>query len=111
LDAVTRAASEEDLREAVLRCQMEDWIRNGDKGEAEAKEQIEKETAHHLNFKIFFIETNETGPADDFMKRFHDLPGILRKSSRREIARVMRMPVVEKRTEEPGIIFRADRVP
>jgi hypothetical protein len=110
LDAVTRAASEEDIREAVLRYQMEDWIRNGDKGEAEAKDQTEKEIAHHLNFKIFFIETNEKDPTDDFMKRFHDIPRILKKSSGAEIAKVMRMPVVDKETQERGIIFSADRV-
>lgn len=109
-EAATRAASEEDIREAVLRYQMEDWIRTVDKDEAEAKNPADKEAAQHYNFKIFFIETNGMDPTDDFMKRFHGIPRILKKSSYSEVAKVMRMPIVDKETQERGIIFSADGI-
>jgi hypothetical protein len=108
--AALHAATEDDIRETVLRHQMEDWIQELNKAEADAKEKSEKEIAHDLNFKFFFVEINGKDPSDDFMKRFQGIPRIVRKSSSAEIAKVMRMPVVDKETQERGIIFSADEI-
>jgi hypothetical protein len=107
-DLVTRAASEEDIREAVLRYQMEDWIRTVDKDEAEAKNQTDKEAAQHYNFSIFFVEISGNDPTDDLMKRFAGIPRIVKKASNSETRKTAGMPVVDRKSQERGIIFSAD---
>ena len=109
-DVVTRAASEEDIREAVLRYQMEDWIRTVDKDESEAKNQADKEAAQHYNFKIFFVEISGNDPTDDLMKRFVGVPRIVKKASNSETHKTAGMPVVDKESQERGIIFSADDI-
>jgi hypothetical protein len=109
-DAVTRAASEEDIREAVLRYQMEDWIRTVDKDEAEAKNQADKEAAQHYNFRIFFVEISGNDPSDDLMKRFVGVPRIVKKASNSETHKTAGMPVVDRESQERGIIFSADDI-
>jgi hypothetical protein len=105
-----RSADEEDIRESVIRKQMEDWIKDGDKNEAEAKDETEKGIAKMLNFRIFFISLNGNDPSDDFINRFHDIPRAIKKGSAAEVARVQRMPVVDKASGQRGIVFSADRI-
>jgi len=105
-----RSTEEQDIREAVLRKQMEDWIKSGDKAEAEAKEETEKAIARMLNFRIFFISINDKDPADDLMSRFKDIQRVIKKLSASEISKAQRMPVVDKSSRQRGIIFSADKV-
>jgi len=108
--ASAREAAEEDIREAVLRSEMLSWAENGDKDEAEAKDESEKEIAHALNFKVFFIDTGAKEPSDEFLKRFHDIPRIVKRASSAQLRKVVRMPVVDKETGVRGIIFSADEI-
>jgi hypothetical protein len=109
-DAVTRAASEEDIRKAVLRYQMEDWIRTIDKDEAEAKNQADKEAAQHYNFRIFLVEISGKDPTEDLMKRFAGIPRIVRRACNSETRKTVGMQVVDRESQERGIIFRADDI-
>jgi hypothetical protein len=105
-----RRAAEDDIREVVLRGQMEDWAKSGDKSEVDAKDQTEREVAAALNFKVFFVSINEKDPTDEFLKRFQNIPRTVKKVSESEISKKMRMPVVDKKTGELGIIFSADAI-
>jgi hypothetical protein len=106
----SKSAQEEDIREAVLRFQMENWIRESDKDEATAKDQSEKEIAHALNFEVFFVSTGKKDPSDEFVKRFKDVPRTVKKASSAEISKEVRMPVVDKETQKRGIIFSVDSI-
>ena len=110
-DSTNRRSSEgQDIREAVIRKQMEDWIRNGDKDEADAKDKDEKAIAKMLNFKFFFVSVNERDPTDEFVGRFKGIPRVIKKLSACEISKAQRMPVIDKSSHERGIIFSADRI-
>jgi hypothetical protein len=103
-----RTAKEQDVYEAVLQRLMQDWVSRLDKDEVQAKNPADKESAAHYNFKIFFIEICEKDPTDAFMNRFTNIPRTLKKLSDSNILRTsVSMPVVEKKTGEPGIVFRA----
>ena len=54
-----KAKDEQNIREVVIRQQMEEWIKSGDKSEAEAKDKSEKSIAKMLNFRIFFGSITE----------------------------------------------------
>jgi hypothetical protein len=109
--AKSREAIEEDIREVVLRSQMLDWIKEADKDEANAKDESERETAHSLNFRLFFVDVGKTDPTDDFMRRFQDIPRIVKKASKAEQdMHLMRMPMVDKETRERGIEFDAGKI-
>jgi hypothetical protein len=108
--ASQRSADEQDIREAVIRKQMEDWITSSDKNEAEAKDDDDKAIAKMLNFKIFFVSVDREDPSDELLARFKDIPRIVKKVSGSEIGKVQRMPVVDKSSEERGIIFSAGKV-
>jgi hypothetical protein len=105
-----RPAQEDDICEAVLQRLMNDWVRDLDKDEAQAKNASDKESAAYYNFKIFFIEIKEKDPTDVFMKRFGNVPRTLKKASDAEVRKTTRMPVVDKETGERGIIFLVDSI-
>lgn len=102
-------ASEDDIREAVLRYQMEGWTTNADAGEREATDKTDKEIAARLNFHVFFISINEKDPSDSFMERFKDFHRTVKKASFSKVEG-WRNTVVDKSTGEAGIIFNADKV-
>jgi hypothetical protein len=106
----SQTEQEDDIREAVLQKLMQDWVRDLDKDEAEAKNAADKESARHYNFRIFFIEINEKDPTDEFLKRFVNIPRTLKRVSDADVRKTTRMPVVDKGTGERGIIFRVDSV-
>lgn len=90
---------------------MMDWVRNADKDEAEAKDDLERRIAKGLNFKIFFVSIDRNDPTEEFLKRLQDVPRIVKKGSAGEVAEnVMRMPVVDKESGMRGIVFRADKI-
>ena len=105
-----RLADEQDIREAVIRKQTEDWIKGGDKDEAQAKDADEKAIAKMLNFKIFFVSINDKDPSDDLIRQLRDIPRIIKKLSASEISKSWRMPVVDKASRQRGIIFSADKI-
>src|SRR5579872_2476598 len=72
----TLSSVEEDVYALVIRSQMEQWIADGDKSIAEAKDAREKAIARQLNFQVFFVSVNGRDPSDSFMHRFADLPKI-----------------------------------
>src|SRR5215472_7928326 len=102
----TRTVQEEDIREAVLQRMMQDWVRDLEKDEGQAKSAADKESAEHYNFKIFFIEINQNDPTDEFLKRFVNIPRTIKKSSESQISQSVWMPVVDKESGKRGIIFR-----
>ncbi len=89
---------------------MQDWIRGGDRSEREAKDNSEKEIAHLLNFRFFFVSINGKDPSDDLIKRFGDIPRTIKKVSASEISKKQRMAVIDKATGARGIIFSADGI-
>ncbi len=93
-----------------MRKQMLEWARGGDHGESEAKTKTEKEIAHYLNFRTFYISVGKEDPSDDFLKRFADVPRTVKKRSESEVSKEERMPVVDKKTHKRGIIFYVDSI-
>ncbi len=110
MPASQRSADEQDIREVVIRKQMEDWIKSSDKNEAVAKDDDDKAVAKRLNVKIFFVSVDGEDPSDELLARFKDVPRIVKKVSGSEIGKVQRMPVVDKSSGERGIIFLANKV-
>lgn len=89
---------------------MEEWIKAGDRGEAEAKDETEKRISRALNFKFFFVAINGKDPDDSLMNRLHGIPRVLKKVSSCEVAKAVRMPIVDKETQELGIIFQVGEI-
>ena len=107
--SANRKADEEDIYALVLRSQMEEWIRGGDKSEAEAKDASDKAIAKRLNFIVFFVSINGGDPSDAFMKRFDDLPRTIRKASSEVPDKGPHTPV-DKSTGKTGIVFEAEKL-
>lgn len=105
-----RSTDEQEIREAVLRKEMQDWIRDGDKAEAEARDKTEIAIAKMLNFGIFFISVDDKDPDDDLMTKFKDVPRVVKKVSASKIGKGQPMPVVDKSSGQRGIIFSAGSV-
>jgi hypothetical protein len=99
-----RKADEDDIFALVIRSQMEQWIRDGDKSEAEAKDATDKDIAKKLNFIVFFVSINGADPSDAFMKRFSDLPRTIRKASSAVPDKRPHTPK-DKSTGQSGIVF------
>jgi hypothetical protein len=105
-----KAKDEQNIREVVIRQQMEEWIKGGDKSESEAKDKSEKAIAKMLNFKIFFISIDGKDPSDDFMNKFQDLPRVIKKVSASEISKAWRLAVIDRSSHQRGIRFSADEI-
>ena len=93
----------------VIRNQMEDWIREGEKSEAAAKSDSDRRIANRLNFRVFFVAIIGKDPSDDFVKRFDDIPRTIKKISSEEPAKGPHIPV-DKSTHRTGIIFSVDAI-
>jgi hypothetical protein len=104
-----RKADKEDIYALVIRSQMEEWIRGGDKREAEAKDASDKAIAKQLNFSVFFVSIDGEDPSDAFMKRFDDLPRTIRKASSEVPNKGVHTPE-DKSTGKAGIIFHAEKL-
>ncbi len=108
--ANTKEYSKEDqIREAVLRYQMEGWYRDGDKHEKEATSDQEKAVAKRLNFKVFFVAVNGKDPNDELIRRLQDIPRKIMKISAAKSAKQMG-GLVDKETKESGIEFSVDTI-
>jgi|HubBroStandDraft_6_1064221.scaffolds.fasta_scaffold635894_2 hypothetical protein len=103
--ATSRTQQEDDIREAVLRSQMLEWIKGEDEGVKAAKSASDREIAEHFNFKTFYVSVDEKDPSEDFLTRFKDIPRSVKKLSESEIDKRYRLTVVDKKTHKPGIIF------
>jgi hypothetical protein len=105
-----RADDEQDIRAAVIRKQMEDWIKRIEKDEVDAKSEDDKALVRMGNFKVFFVSIEGEDPSDDLLAQFRDIPRVIKKVSESEIGRVQRMPVIDKSSGERGIIFSANKI-
>jgi hypothetical protein len=112
--AATRApdpVQEADIREAVIRYQMTNWLTQADKDERGAKSPDDKQLAATLNFKVYFISINGKDPSDSFMQRFRDVTRVVKKASEaRQDRGNLHSFVHDKKSHQPGIIFSADGV-
>jgi hypothetical protein len=108
--AAKKRAAEEDICEAVIRKQMEDWYRNADKSEAAARGTTGEATAKRMNFKIFFVSTDGKDPSDEFVKRLQGIPRTVKKVSRSRAGKRWRTAVLDKSTGRRGIIFNAGTI-
>jgi hypothetical protein len=68
-DSKLGAGAEEDIKEAVLRKRMMEWVASGDRSEKEAKTKTDREIASFLNFPTFFVEVEKKDPGEAFLKR------------------------------------------
>jgi len=109
-ESTRRIAQENQIREAVIRYQMEEWRRNMNTYEAQAKEQWEKETAKEKNYKVYFISINGRDPSDEFMKRFSAIPRLVKKASMAQMRNSHSAGVIDRETDQTGIIFSANTV-
>jgi hypothetical protein len=105
----TRSADEQDILAVVIRHEMEEWVHQGDKNEAEAKTKSDQSIAQTLNYRIFFISIKGKDPSDEFINRFRDIPRSIRKASSVEPSKSPRTPV-DKTTYLTGIIFDAENL-
>ncbi len=80
-----RRAQEDSIREAVFRHMFEEY--NAPRG------------------KIFFLSAEDTTLSDAFLRRFHDSPHVVRRSSDSKAVNGSDWVVREKRTGRPGIAF------
>lgn len=106
----SHAAQERDIREAVIRYQMEEWARQGDKNEGEVKNKRDKAIAKQLNFRVFFVSINGKDPSDEFLKLFESVPRTIKKRSRAKMSSPNMEWVTDKDTHQPGIIFSAGKI-
>jgi hypothetical protein len=109
-DTKRRAEEESEIKAAVLRKQMMEWVTAEEKGEKEAKTESDRAVAHHLNFRIFFVEVEQKDPDKAFLERFSDVPRILKKASGSAVSKDYRMAVIDKRTGERAILFYVGKV-
>jgi hypothetical protein len=109
-DAARHAAEENDIRDAVIRYQMEEWARQGDKNERDVKDKRDKAVAKQLNFRVFFVSINGKDPSDDFLKRFASVPRTIKKRSQAKMSSPNMEWVTDKDTHQPGIIFSAGEI-
>lgn len=107
--ADTKLADKQDVYSAVIRHQMEEWVKEGEKNAAEAKTEDDKAIAQRLNFEIFFVSVEGKDPTDDFIDRFRDIPRTIKKASSEEPNKGPHTPV-DKSTHRTGIIFSADTI-
>jgi hypothetical protein len=96
------------VREATIRYQILVWSKDGDKAEREAKDTNEKSIAMQLNARIYFISINGKDPNDDFLNRFHDIPGTVKKASAAKSS--SQDFVVDRETGRPGIVFKSGEI-
>jgi hypothetical protein len=108
--AYQRLVEEEDIREAVIRKQMEDWITHGDKNEAMARHDIDKRIAKTFNFRVFFVSISNQDPSDALITRLQDIDRIVKRVSASEISKTQRTPVMDRVTGQRGIIFTAGKI-
>jgi hypothetical protein len=109
-DPSKRAFQEAAIREAVIRYQMAAWVRQGDKNEKEGKNERDRALAKQLNFRVFFVSIGGKDPSEEFLKRFQDIPRVVKKKSRAQTNSLSMEWVTDKDTHQPGIIFQADEV-
>jgi hypothetical protein len=109
-ESANRKAQELEIRAAVIRHQMEEWWRNMDAYESHAKERWEKQTAKEENYKIYFVSLNGKDPSDEFVKRFSDVPRIVKKASSSQIRMSGSSGVLDRETQQTGIIFKANAI-
>jgi hypothetical protein len=107
---IDRSSDEEEIRAVVLRSQMMEWAQGGDKSEKEAKDATDKEVSEQLNFKTFYVSVEGKDPSPGLMLKLANVPRVLKPVSESEIAKAVRMPVVDKKTHERGIIFYVDKI-
>jgi hypothetical protein len=105
----TQLADEQDICAVVIRHQMEEWVREGEKNAAEAKTEDDKAIAQRLNFEIFFVSIEGKDPSDDFISRFRDIPRTIKKASSEEPGKGPHTPV-DKSTHHTGIVFSVDSI-
>lgn len=100
----------EDAQAAVIRYQMEGWYRGGDRSEAEARNQTEKTVAKVMNFKVFFVSINNKDPSNAFLRRFRDIPRVIKKVSDSTINKSGMNEVLDRATGRRGVIFRVGNI-
>jgi hypothetical protein len=105
----SKSADEDDIYALVIQSQMEQWVRDGDKSEAEAKTKSDKSIAKFLNFRTFFVEVNGKDPSNEFLARFHNIPRTVKKVSDAIPEKVPHTPV-DRATNHMGIIFSAEKL-
>ena len=94
----TKLVDEQSIYAAVIRYQMENWVKGEEKSAAEAKTHSERSVAEGLNFKIFFVSLNGKDPSDEFINRFRDIPRSIRKVSSTEHSKSDLRPWTRLRT-------------
>jgi hypothetical protein len=104
-----QAKEEQDIYTAVIRYQMENWIRSSEKNESEAKSDGDKAIARRLNFKVFFVSIDGHDPSDELMSRLSDLPRTIKKASFEKPAKGPHGPT-DKVTGKTGIVFSAHTI-
>jgi hypothetical protein len=105
-----RIVQETQIREAVIRFQMEDWWQSMDKYSGQARKDWEKETAKELNYKVYFIRINGKDPSDQFLNRFSNIPRVVKKASEAQMKASGSAGVLDRQTHETGIIFSANAI-
>jgi len=106
----TRTATEDDIREAVLRYQMLSWGSDGDKSERNAANDNEKAIAKRLNARVYFVSLNGKDPTDEFLKRLQDIPRNIKKASEGKQTKSFPGWVIDKKNKQPGIVFSANEI-
>lgn len=105
----TKEVDEQDIFAIVIRNQMEEWYKSGDKNEVEAKTKIDREVSKNLNFRIFFVSIDGKDPSDEFVDRFRDIPRSIRKVSSAKPEKGPHTPT-DRTTGMTGIIFDAGKI-
>lgn len=106
--ADTKTADEREIYTTVIRSQMEQWIRNADEEEAEAKEEGQKAEAKRMNFRVFFVSIKGKDPTDSFIRSLHDIPRQIEKLSRARYGQLG--APFDRTTNRAGIIFSVEAI-
>jgi hypothetical protein len=97
--AAARASAEEEIREAVLRKQMAHWIKPIEQGEIGEDEFCE-----------FYISVEDKDPSEDLLKRFADIPRIVKAESGAMVASEGAEPSCRKGPTARQITFYVEKI-
>ena len=105
----TKSDAEDDIREVVIRHQMEEWARN-DEYQGAGQGRQESAEAKQLRHRVFFISISDKDPSDGFMKRFQNFPRKVKKRSGALLPTPAGGWVEDRETHLPAVLFSADEI-
>lgn len=111
--ARTGGMDEADIQEAVIRKQMQACYRLSSEGEAVDEDQAGESPGGQPRSILFFVSIDGKDPNEEFLHRFHVVPGSIRRVSQSRVDPCVAGKiscVADKKTGERGIVVGAGAI-